>query len=135
MRRPGRRIPIPVRSRRELAAARRERDSALATLSAIALHLDTIGVRQADGSVPDAREEAANARIAAVSTLTALGYDEFARRVGRCEARLRQHRSHAGLTAVQADELERLEAAFEASGGRGVELAERIDELRALQDD
>jgi hypothetical protein len=58
----------------------RERDRALQTLSAIALHLDTIGVRQPDGSIPTAGQEAAAARHAALTTLHALGYDEFARR-------------------------------------------------------
>lgn len=35
------------------------------------------------------------------------------------------------LTPDESAELTRLEAAFEEAGGRGVELAERIDELRA----
>jgi hypothetical protein len=38
------------------------------------------------------------------------------------------------LTAEEQDELRRLEAAFDEAGGRGVELAERIDELRARRE-
>lgn len=38
------------------------------------------------------------------------------------------------FTDADADELTRLEAAFEEAGGRGVELAERIDQLRAKRD-
>lgn len=39
-----------------------------------------------------------------------------------------------GLTKQESVELARLEAAFEEAGGRGVELADRIDELRAKRD-
>lgn len=39
-----------------------------------------------------------------------------------------------GLTPDEERELAGLEAAFELAGGRGVELAERIDELRAKRD-
>jgi hypothetical protein len=38
------------------------------------------------------------------------------------------------LNPNEQRELDRLEAAFEEAGGRGVELAERIDELRARRD-
>jgi hypothetical protein len=38
------------------------------------------------------------------------------------------------FTAADSAELARLEAAFEESGGRGVELAERIDALRAARE-
>lgn len=39
------------------------------------------------------------------------------------------------LTTAEAEELARLEATFEELGGRGVDLAERIDELRAKKDE
>lgn len=38
------------------------------------------------------------------------------------------------LTTAERDELETLEAAFDLLGGRGVEIAERIDQLRAKRD-
>lgn len=38
-----------------------------------------------------------------------------------------------GLTPDEAQELTELEAAFSHNGGRGVDLAERIDELRRMR--
>jgi len=40
-----------------------------------------------------------------------------------------------GLNKTEQKRLEELEAKFEAAGGRGVELAEEIDELKAKRDE
>lgn len=40
-----------------------------------------------------------------------------------------------GLNKTEQKRLEELEAKFEAAGGRGVELAEEIDELKARRDE